>query len=133
MKKILIGTLALTALMGTCAPAHAEKEGEMAKQALLLPVRFAAMGSGMVVGTPVAITRRTSNRCIEFTKTFADNIGGHEHLVPMAMASVMGVPFGMIVGTGEGVYHGGRNAISHGWEKPFSLDSFSLGEELEHD
>lgn len=126
--------LALSAAtFGIATPAHAEKEGEMAKQALLLPVRMTAIGSGMVVGIPVAITRRSSNRCIEFTQTFADNIGGKEHIIPMAMASIMGVPFGLVVGSAEGVHAGGKNAISSGWEKPFSLDSFSLGEELTHD
>ncbi|HMY04969.1 MAG TPA: hypothetical protein PKA48_16500, partial [Candidatus Obscuribacter sp.] len=31
----------------------------------------------------------------------------------------------------EGTYSGGRNSISHGWEKPFSLETFSMGDELD--
>ncbi len=126
-----IGLLALLALTLNSAPAFAESEGTMAKQALMLPVRMVAMGSGMVMGIPVAIVRRSGARSVGFTESFADNIGGKEHMIPMGMASLMGVPFGVMVGTAEGVYSGGRNYISHGWEKPFSLESFSMGEELD--
>jgi hypothetical protein len=52
-------------------------------------------------------------------------------MIPLGMASLMGIPFGMVVGTAEGAYSGGRNSISHGWEKPFSLETFSLGDELD--
>jgi hypothetical protein len=126
-----IGLLALLALTLNTAPAFAESEGTMAKQALMLPVRMVAMGGGMVLGIPVAIVRRSGARSVGFSEQFADNIGGKEHMIPLGMASLMGVPFGMVVGTAEGVYSGGRNSISHGWEKPFSLDSFSMGEELD--
>ncbi|MCC7530637.1 MAG: hypothetical protein IT342_19090 [Candidatus Melainabacteria bacterium] len=126
-----IGLLALLALTLNTAPAFAESEGTMAKQALMLPVRMAAMGSGMALGVPVAIVRRSGARSVGFTESFADNIGGKEHMIPLGMASLMGIPFGLLVGTAEGVYSGGRNSISHGWEKPFSLESFSMGEELD--
>ena len=126
-----IGLLALLALTLNTSPAFAESEGTMAKQALMLPVRMVAMGSGMALGIPVAIVRRSGARSVGFTESFADNIGGKEHMIPMGMASLMGVPFGLMVGTAEGVYSGGRNSISHGWEKPFSLESFSMGEELD--
>jgi hypothetical protein len=131
VKKSLLTLLAALALT-TCGPAYAEDAKEMAINAAWFPVKAVAVGSGMVIGIPVAITRRSSNRCIEFTQNFADKIGGKEHIPPMMIASVMGMPFGLIVGTGEGVYFGGRNAINHGVEeKPFSLSTFSLDPELE--
>ncbi len=125
-----IGLLALLALTLN-TPAFAESEGSMAKQTLMLPVRMAAIGTGMVVGIPVAIVRRTGSRSVEFSEKFADNIGGKEHMIPLGMASLMGVPFGMVVGTAEGMYSGGRNSINHGWEKPFSLETYSMGDELD--
>lgn len=132
MNKLVVLTLALAVLVfGSFSPAQADTGKEMANNAILLPVKAAAVASGWVLGIPVAMVRRTSNRSIEFTQTFADKIGGKDHLVPMTFASVMGVPFGLIVGTGEGVYWGGRNALQHGVEKPFSLASFSLDEKLE--
>lgn len=125
-----IGLLALLALTLN-TPAFAESEGSMAKQTLMLPVRMVAIGTGMAVGIPVAIVRRTGSRSVEFSEKFADNIGGKEHMIPLGMASLMGVPFGMVVGTAEGVYSGGRNSINHGWEKPFSLETYSMGDELD--
>jgi len=131
VKKSLLTILAALALT-TSGPAYAEDAKEMAINAAWFPVKAVAVGSGMVVGIPVAITRRTSNRCIEYTQNFADKIGGKEHIHPMLFASVMGVPFGLLVGTGEGVFYGGKNAINHGVEeKPFSLGTFSLDSELE--
>lgn len=131
VKKSLSMLLAALAI-ATCSPANAEDTKEMAKNAALFPVKAAAVGAGMVVGIPVAITRRSSNRCIEFTQSFADKIGGKEHIPPSVIASVLGMPFGLLVGTGEGIYYGGKNAIDGGsGEKPFGLATFSLDSELE--
>lgn len=131
MKKSLSMLLAALAI-ATAAPANAEDTKEMAKNAALFPVKAVAMGAGMVVGIPVAITRRSSNRCIEYTQNIADKIGGHEHAPPAIFASVIGMPAGLIVGAGEGVYYGGKNAINGGaGEKPFALATFSLDSELE--
>jgi len=131
VKKSLLTLLAALALTN-CGPANAEDMKEMAKNTALFPVKALAIGSGMVVGIPVAITRRSSNRCIEYTQNFADQIGGKEHIHPMLFGSLMGMPFGLLVGTGEGLFFGGRNAINHGVEeKPFSLATFSLDPELE--
>jgi len=124
-------TLALTALLtANVLPALADG-GDTAKEAAMFPVKAASMGTGMVIGVPVAITRRASNRCIEYTQSFADKIGGKENIPPMMFAMILGVPFGLLVGTGEGVYAGGKNAIEKSCEQPFSLDSMSLGDDLE--
>ncbi len=131
MKKSLSMLLAVLAI-SACAPANAEDTKEMAKNTALFPIKAVAMGAGMVVGIPVAITRRSSNRCIEYTQNIADKIGGKEHGPPAIFASVLGMPAGLIVGAGEGVYYGGRNAINGGaGEKPFALGTFSLDSELE--
>lgn len=131
MKKSLLTILSVLAL-ANCGAAQAEDMKEMAKNTALFPVKALAVGTGMVVGIPVAITRRSSNRCMEYTQSFADNIGGKEHIHPMLFASIMGMPFGLLVGTGEGVFFGGRNAINHGIEeKPFNLATYSLDPELE--
>lgn len=131
MKKSLLTLLSVLAFTA-CGPANAEDAKEMAINTAMFPVRALAIGSGMVIGIPVAITRRSSNRCMEYTQNFADKIGGKEHIHPMLFGSLMGMPFGLLVGTGEGVFYGGRNAINHGVEqKPFSLATFSLDPELE--
>ncbi len=134
MKRTVLSFLAALALtLPVIAPAPALADDglkDMTMNTVLFPIKAVGIGAGMVVGIPVAITRRASVRSMEFTDTFADKIGGHEHIPPRAMASLAGIPFGIIVGTGEGVYYGGKNAIVNGSEKPFCLGSFSLESEM---
>jgi len=131
MKSTFSALAAAAFTIGSVLPASADEPMGMLKNTAMFPVRALGVGAGMVVGTPVAVTRRVSNRCIGYTGTFADKIGGKDSLPPVLFASVLGVPFGMIAGSAEGVYFGGKNGIVHGAQKPFSIESFSLGEELE--
>jgi hypothetical protein len=101
--------------------------GDKAKSTAMLPVKAASVTTGLVVGVPVAVMRRASNRCIENTNTAADHIGGHESGPPVVLASVVGMPVGLFRGTGEGIYQGTKNAFQ---SKPFSLESISLAENL---
>jgi len=129
VKKSTFSALFLLALgLGSALPASADESKEMLKNVGMFPVRTLALGAGLLVGTPIAISRRTADRCSEYTGNFADKIGGKDHLPPVLFASVLGVPFGVIAGTSEGVYLGGKNAIANCVEKPFSKESFSLGE-----
>lgn len=132
--KVRAAKLALLAVFASACgvnPAMADETKSIAKNAVMFPVRAASVASGLAVGIPVAIVRRASNRSIEFSGSFADKIGGKEHIPPMMMGAVLGMPFGMIVGTGEGCYFGSKNAFSNCVEKPFSKASFSLDTELE--
>ncbi len=105
--------------------------GSMLKNAAMLPVKALGIGSGLVVGTPVAIIRRTTVRIREYTGEFADKIGGRKDFPPNFFASFLSVPCGVVVGTGEGLEYGLKNAVEHGNEKPFGLDSFSLGDKID--
>jgi hypothetical protein len=117
--------------LGAALPAQAEDAKGMATNAAMFPVRAASVATGLVVGIPVAIMRRTSNRCIEYTDNFADKIGGHEHGPPVMFGAILGMPFGLLVGSGEGVFYGGKNAFCNSVEKPFSLATMSLDTELD--
>ncbi|MBI1269805.1 hypothetical protein GC174_05180 [bacterium] len=128
LTSLMVATGIIAASAAPCLAADAQ---EMAKGYAMFPVKALAIGTGTVVGIPIAITRRASSRSVEFTQNFADQIGGHENIVPSAFAMLMGVPFGLLVGTGEGVYYGGKNGIVNGYESPFSLSSFSLDTDLE--
>jgi hypothetical protein len=132
VKKSLSLLSAVAALTISSLPAMADTN-DCVKNTLMLPVKAASIGVGAVVGIPVAITRRSADRCYEFTNNFADKIGGKENLPPRAFGMVLGVPFGMLVGTGEGVLDGGRNAVHYSCEKPFGLDSMSLGDDVHND
>ncbi|MBX9878936.1 MAG: hypothetical protein K2Y22_10810 [Candidatus Obscuribacterales bacterium] len=130
--KVLLAAITATTLFSaTSTPAIADGAGEMMKNSAMLPVRLVSVGSTVVVGTPIALTRQVSVRIREFTKTFADKIGGHEDFPPNFFASFLSVPCGLIVGTGEGLLYGGKNAFGPGYEKPFSLQAFSLGDEID--
>ena len=105
MKKTLAIALSLAAL--TVAPttsARADDDGlrDAARQTVRLPLRAAGVATGLAVGVPMAITRRASNRMIEYTQSFADKIGGHTSAPPVIFASIVGLPFGLLVGTAEG-------------------------------
>jgi hypothetical protein len=117
--------------LGAALPAQADEAKSMMKNAAMFPVRAASVATGLVVGIPVAMIRRSGDRCIEYTDNFADKIGGHEHGPPMVIGAVLGMPFGLLVGSGEGVFYGGKNAFCNSVEKPFSLKTMSLDEELD--
>jgi hypothetical protein len=124
---------AVVALGMSAAPAFAgdTDAGSMAKNAAWFPVQAAGVGTAWVFGTPICVARRCAVRIHDFTSEGADKIGGHDHFPPVLLASFFGVPAGTIVGMGEGVLYGGKNAISYGVEHPFGLDSFSLGSDVE--
>jgi hypothetical protein len=132
--KKAITFLAAALMLGvSVAPANAADNDVtgMAKSAAWFPVQVAGVTAAWVVGTPIAITRRTAVRIREYNAGAADKIGGKEHFPPNLFASVFAVPAGSVVGTAEGVYLASKNAIGHGVEHPFSLDSFSLGDDIE--
>lgn len=129
MKKLTVSALALTiAALAQSAPAQADDAKTMAKNTAMVPVRTLGFGCAAVIGTPIAIARRTAVRVRGITGDFADQIGGKEHMPPVVGAAVLGVPFGILTGTSEGIFYGMKNAINEGFNKPFSEDSFSLGE-----
>jgi len=113
------------------APALADGGDGGWKSAAWMPVRALGVGTGMVIGTPVAVTREVAVHIREFNAAAADKVGGKEHFPPNVMAAFYSVPVGIFVGSGLGVYRGSKTALKHGWEKPFSVDSMSLGSEYE--
>lgn len=133
MKRAITLMAAALTLGLNMAPAMAADSdvSSMAKNAAWFPVQVAGVTAAWVVGTPIAVTRRAAVRIRTFNEEAADKIGGHEHFPPNLFASFFAVPAGSIVGLGEGVYYGGKNAVAHGVEHPFSLDSFSLGDDIE--
>lgn len=143
MKKVLSIVAAGIMLALATAPAQAEdakktsssggsgEVGTMAKSTLWFPVQVVGAGTAWVVGTPIAMVRQSAVRIRSLNEAASDKIGGHEHFPPNLFASVYSVPVGTLIGCSEGVYLGAKNAIAHGTERPFSLSSFSLGDDIE--
>lgn len=111
--------------------ADGEGVGDMAKKTVWLPVQVAGIGAGMAVGIPFAMVRQVITRTAQKTGDVADKIGGKDHFPPNLLAAPIGIGFGLVVGTAEGVFYGGRNAFKHGFEKPFTPASFSMNDDLE--
>ncbi len=132
MKRVLTFIAASLTLCLSAAPAQADNDTKsMAKSAVWFPVQVTGVAAALVIGTPIACARRTGVRIREYNERAADKIGGHEHGPPNLFASVFSIPAGTLVGISEGIYAGGKNAINHGVEKPFGVDSFSLGDDLD--
>ena len=127
MRKLLLSALSL-ALLSSITTLSAQADGGMMKNVAMFPVKVLGVGCGEVIGVPMATIRKCSMRYKSYTDNMADKIGGKECMPPVVFASVLTIPAGLVVGTGEGVFYGTKNAINHGFDKPFSEDSFSLGE-----
>ena len=128
MKNFGLLAAGLLISVSSVLPAQADSVNDMAKNTAKLPLQALAIGSAMAVGTPIAITRQVAVRIHEYTGDFADKIGGKEDFPPNLFASIFSIPAGAIVGTAEGMYYGPKNTVQKGVEKPFSQDSFSLGD-----
>jgi hypothetical protein len=131
LQTMLLAALALG--LTTVGPAFAgdNDTATMAKNVCWFPVQVAGVATAAVIGTPICAVRRCAVRIHDFTSEGADKIGGHDHFPPVFLASFFGVPCGTLVGMSEGVYYGSKNALSHGVEHPFGLDSFSMGSDVE--
>lgn len=86
---------------------------------------FASFALGAIVGTPVAIVRRT----------VAETIAGNQDIIrdstnPILVipATIITLPFSVPAGACEGVYRGVKNSWLNSSKNPFSKDAFSLGE-----
>lgn len=124
MKKIasiLVGTLFSIA---SITPSMAADDGKL-KTVAMLPVKMVAFGAGAVVGTPIAIVRKTAQNTKAATKSIA---GDNAHPVKVGAAALLGIPVGLFTGGLEGSYWGTANAWTNSSEHPFGKDSFSLGE-----
>jgi|688.fasta_scaffold285689_1 hypothetical protein len=103
-------------------PAQAD---DSAKGVAMIPVRLLAFATGAVVGTPIAIVRKTC----ENTSVMSGDLSGKSDNPALRGASALVIlPFAVFKGGLEGAYYGTANSWSNSSEKPFSADSFSLGE-----
>lgn len=121
---------ALSAVMaaGLVTPALASDEGvEKVVDGSLIVTRMGGLGAGMVIGTPVAVTRQVVKSYKDMTEKAADKVGGHEFGPSCALVSFVTVPAALVYGGATGVFYGSKNAFVHGFNEPFHPDSFSVG------
>ena len=115
---LLASTIAFT----TFLPAHAD---DSAKGVAMIPVRLVAFAVGAVVGTPIAVVRKV---CENTTTMSGDLSGKSDNPAVRGASALVTLPFALFKGGLEGAYYGTANSWTNSSEKPFSADSFSLGE-----
>ncbi|MBI4532605.1 MAG: hypothetical protein HY711_01555 [Candidatus Melainabacteria bacterium] len=90
-----------------------------------LPHRLAAFVAGVVIGTPIAIVRKSYQQTITATR---DIVGESTNPLFVLPAGALSLPYAVLGGTFEGAYTGLLNAWVNSADDPFGKDSFSLGE-----
>ena len=107
----------------TTSPAPEEKAKSTSDGGGLSGLPGKALGAafGLLVGTPVAIVRKSAEETVSATR---DLVGETDNPFVLGAAGILGVPAGIC----SGVLQGPFVAATNGWEnKSFSKESFSLG------
>ncbi|MBZ0187585.1 MAG: hypothetical protein K8F91_15160 [Candidatus Obscuribacterales bacterium] len=124
MRKVLLSVASVTLLTTVMpTPAHADA-GEFLGKVAKVPIALLSFTAGTVIGTPIAVLRKTASN----TKETADDVGGDGGPAKSAFGYMVGLPVGIFKGTLEGLYLGPKNAAMNASESPFNKDSFSLGD-----
>ncbi|MBY0549769.1 MAG: hypothetical protein K2W95_21030 [Candidatus Obscuribacterales bacterium] len=122
---------ALVMSFGVVAPAMAA-DGDALDNvvgASMWPVRISAVGAGTVVGTPVAAVRQTVKAYRDWTPALADKVGGKDFGPSCGLVSLVTLPAAVVWGGVTGPYYGTKNGFVHGFNEPFTHQSFSMGDD----
>lgn len=123
MKKnlaILVAACALTA--GTAVPSFAGTTADLAGTVGSTAALVIDIPEGMALDSLWRQPKR-------FSHAMADKLGDEHGLAEQVVGAMIGIPAGMVWGVPHGAIQGGRHALSSGWEKPFSTESFIVSEE----
>jgi len=102
---------------------QASADTDSAKGAEKIPLGAASMASGIVVGTPVAIVRKTGGQYVECLNEFKNDSNTWKF-----WGAFYSLPVAVTAGLVKGAVYGPKNAIGHSINRPFSKEAFSLGE-----
>ncbi len=135
-RSMLATTLAVVAVLGAVAPSFAKGSDDegglgMAVGGCEWVDRMAGVGVGTVAGTPVAVVRQTYKAYVDWTPALADKIGGKDCGPACAVVSLVTLPAAVVWGGVTGPYYGVKNGVDHGFNNPFTHQSFSLGDDYD--
>jgi hypothetical protein len=119
--------LSLVMAAGSLLPALADDGSDPVKDAGVFVARISGAGAGVVVGTPIAVVRETAKTYTTMTSSVAEDLGDKNSVTACLLASVVTGPSALVIGGAKGLIAGGRNGVVHGFNEPFTCDSFSLG------
>lgn len=123
MSRKLAPLLAVCISLAGLLPARAD---DSAKGVAMIPVRLVAFAAGAVVGTPIAVVRKTCENTSKMSGQLAGDNG--DNVLLRGASALVTLPFAVFKGGLEGLYLGTANSWTNSSEKPFSAESFSLGD-----
>lgn len=123
----LAAVISLCMAIGIVSPALADDEAlNKVVDGSLMVTRVGGVGTGVVVGTPVAVVRDSVKYYTHWTPAFAEHVGGKECGPCMGLVSLVTLPSALVWGGVTGVFHGTKNGVTKGFEEPFHPKSFSV-------
>ncbi len=120
----LVALAASLLCLGAAAPAFADGNGMMQEGSSFLGSSTAVVidiPEGMVVHSLWYTPKTTSH-------TLAIDFGDEHGLGQRLAGLALGCPVGFLWGIPLGAIHGGRHALSTGWDKPFSTEAYIVNE-----
>jgi hypothetical protein len=122
MNKILIVSLSLIVAVSALILKPAFADSDVLQEAGKVSLSVTSIAAGTVAGTPIAIVRKTGSQYIGCIKEFKKDSNTYKF---------WGTPYSALVavvaGPIKGTICGAKNAIRYSVDKPFSRESFSLG------
>ena len=91
-----------------------------------LPTRLVAFATGLMVGMPIAMVRKSAQGVVNVTRYMAGE--SNNPLLLGAYGLTFGLTFGISSGAVDGVLFCVKNSWQYSDDKPFSKESFSLGD-----
>lgn len=128
--------MALLALLGAAAPSFAKGDNNGLEQAVggcEWVTRIGGVAAGTVGGTPIAIVRQTFNAYKDWTPEVADKVHGKDCGPCCALVSLVTLPAACVWGGVTGPYYGIKNGFNHGFNNPFTHQSFCLGSDYNNE
>lgn len=107
------------------------KRGNFASKALSAPKSVAGAIAGVTIGVPVHVSKSINQHSKAMKQSMNDGLDVDEKeidLVGRGMSAMCAYPFGFMSGMIHGTIKGVGRGIGVGSKKPFSKESFSIGE-----
>ena len=125
----------LTALfLAACIPTPGQaRELSEIDNPIELTYRTLGAASGVTFGLPIATVRTIPTETGQYIESCAREFASSNDPDPMqyTVATVPGIAMGLTTGLFRGMARGLMTGAHRGFNNPFSLDSFSLGEDME--
>ena len=109
--------------LGTALPSRADSAlGDIGSFFGAVTAAIVDIPEGIIVDSLYRMPLKT-------TRILADKFGDEQGFQQNIAGAVLGIPTGFLWGIPYGAIHGGRHALTVGWDKPFSTESYIVSEE----